>query len=150
MPINFNAPTGTRNQRLETCRKCKFFKPATQSCGTLLIGGTVTPEAEKENSVRHYKAKIKLCGCVMPVKTKLRFASCPAGRWSAFEVKPHEVEELRAFMAEITGKAKIDEQQAARLFAWKSKITGRREQFTTCGACVRELIQEINKQLDAI
>ena len=27
----------------------------------------------------------RLCGCIMPVKVKLRYAECPAGHWGAIE-----------------------------------------------------------------
>ena len=33
------------------------------------------------NSVKMCKA----CGCIMPIKVKLRYASCPDGQWVAIE-----------------------------------------------------------------
>ena len=51
--------TETRNARYEICRGCeRFFKP-TRVC--------------------------KECGCVMPLKTWLKDAECPIGKWGRTE-----------------------------------------------------------------
>ena len=61
------------DQRLEICRKCKHFVTTTASCGTLILGKTIT----------YKKKKVKLCGCAMPIKTKLKMGSCPIGKWDS-------------------------------------------------------------------
>jgi len=66
-------------RRLDICRTCKFFEASTQSCGTLIVGDEV------EIEVKFKRKTIKLCGCVMPVKAKLAFASCPASKWDGFK-----------------------------------------------------------------
>jgi hypothetical protein len=90
---------------LSICQKCKFFKASTASCGTLIIGQTVDLE---ENNVTHYKEKIKLCGCVMPVKTKFRFASCPAHKCFALDWKQEEIAALDEFIHRIHKANKIE------------------------------------------
>lgn len=42
-------------QRLAVCRTCEHFRAATSQC--------------------------RLCGCIMPLKTRLADATCPDGRW---------------------------------------------------------------------
>lgn len=39
----------------------------------------------------------KECGCFMPAKTKLKWASCPIGKWEATEPEPtDDIEEMEA------------------------------------------------------
>lgn len=64
-----------QKERLETCKKCKFFNEEFGTCGK--------PFPAKEE-VTYYGKKYKLCGCIMKVKSKLAFASCPVGKWEAF------------------------------------------------------------------
>lgn len=44
-----------REERLAICRSCKYFYPKLQKC--------------------------LQCGCVMPLKTRLKNASCPIHKW---------------------------------------------------------------------
>lgn len=59
-------------ERLEICRSCSFFVPSTQSCGPLIFGKMEMYQGKK----------IRLCGCVMPIKVELKFAKCPAKKWT--------------------------------------------------------------------
>jgi hypothetical protein len=43
------------NERLDICKGCPEFISLTKQC--------------------------KKCGCIMPLKTKLKTASCPIGKW---------------------------------------------------------------------
>jgi hypothetical protein len=104
----------------------------------------------EENTKKHYKEKIQLCGCVMRIKTKLRFASCPAHKWSAENFTAHEVEQLTNFVKSIDGKTKLDADQLRTLFNWKSRITNKPEQVSQCGSCIKDLIAELKKQLGDI
>jgi len=104
----------------------------------------------EENTKKHYKEKIQLCGCVMRIKTKLRFASCPAHKWLAENFTAHEVEQLTNFVKSIDGKTKLDADQLRTLFNWKSRITNKPEQVSQCGSCIKDLIAELKKQLGDI
>ena len=145
--LNFNVPLHIQRERLNTCKKCKFFKPLTSSCGTLIIGETVDPE---ENSVTHYKEKIKLCGCVMPVKTKFRFASCPAHKWFALDWKHEEIIALDEFIQRIYKANKIENEDLKLLYHWFSKVTGKHQPPSGCASCIRDLITEFRRQLGKI
>mgnify|MGYP003352943519 CR=1 FL=1 len=46
-----------RQERLDICRACPHFISLTSQC--------------------------RKCGCIMPLKTKLKDASCPVGKWLA-------------------------------------------------------------------
>ena len=136
-----------QRERLSICQKCKFFKASTASCGTLIIGQTVDLE---ENNVTHYKEKIKLCGCVMPVKTKFRFASCPARKWFALDWKQEEIAALDEFIHRIHKANKIESEDLKLLYYWFSKVTGKHQQASGCASCIRDLITEFRRQLGKI
>jgi hypothetical protein len=59
------------DKRFEICVACEHFIAATGSCGTLIIGSTVV----------HDNKKVKLCGCVMFIKSAIKSAFCPIGKW---------------------------------------------------------------------
>ena len=145
--LNFNVPLHIQRERLNTCKKCKFFKPLTQSCGTLIVGNTVDPE---ENSVTHYKEKIKLCGCIMPIKTKFVFSSCPAHKWFALDWNQEEIAALDEFIHRIHKANKIEPQDLQQLYTWATKITGKHQQVSGCASCIRDLINEFRRQLNKI
>jgi hypothetical protein len=111
------------------------------------VGNTVEPE---ENYVTHYKEKIKLCGCIMPIKTMFRFASCPAHKWFALDWKPEEIAELNEFIHRIHKANKIEPQDLQQLYKWSSKMTGKHEQPSGCASCIRDLINEFRRQLNKI
>lgn len=145
--LNFNVLPKIRSERFAICQSCKFFNTTFGTCGTPIIGEYIELE---ENTRKHYKEKIQLCGCVMRIKTKLRFASCPAHKWSAENFTANEIRQLTEFVKSIDGKSKLDAEQLRTLFNWKSRITNKPEQVSQCGSCIRDLITELKKQLGDI
>jgi hypothetical protein len=145
--LRINVPLHIQRERLNICKKCKFYKPLTQSCGTLILGDTVDPE---ENSVTHYKEKIKLCGCIMPIKTKFIFASCPAHKWFALDWKDDEIAALDVFINRIHKANKIEPHDLHQLYEWYSKLVGKKQQTSVCASCIRDLITEFRRQLNKV
>ena len=145
--LNFNVPLHIQRERLNTCKKCKFFKSVTQSCGTLLVGKTVDAE---ENSVTYYKEKIKLCGCIMPIKTKFVFASCPAHKWFALDWKEDEIAALDEFIQRIHKANKIEPHDLQQLYAWASKVIGKKQDVSGCASCIRDMITKFRRQLNKV
>lgn len=153
-------PPKVRDERLSICRDCKFYKPKTGSCGTLVIGNTVI----EENAVTHYKAKIKLCGCRMKWKTKYKFARCPAGKWHEYIGEPTEgmtsaqyrelaaakTLEIKNFVISLHSKAQVTSQEVRQLSLYYIEVTGYKGYGlqTTCGACVREMINTLTKAIN--
>lgn len=66
----------TAKERLETCKKCKFYKRTTGTCGTMFPW---------TDTVKYYGKEYELCGCPMKTKTAYPFATCPVGKWGAYE-----------------------------------------------------------------
>jgi hypothetical protein len=141
----FTVPPAIRDSRMKTCQECKHYRKTTMSCGTLIVGNSV-PE---ENEFNYRKKKVRLCGCVMPVKTKLIFAKCPLNKWDSFRLSKEEIAELREFVGGLP-LSSLSREQVKKLYEMKSKLTGRRENPSTCGSCVAGLIKEFKNQLDAL
>ena len=128
-------------RRLDICRACKFFEPSTQSCGTLILGDEV------ENTEVLFRRKtIKLCGCVMPVKAKLAFASCPASKWDGV-LSVEEQIEFKRFLLDMKAQGRLEEKDMLRFYSFKDKATGAFNERSTCPPCVKK---DINSFLESM
>jgi hypothetical protein len=145
--LNFNVPLHIQRERLSICKSCKFFNATFKTCGTPIVGNQVDLE---ENNVTYYKAKIKLCGCFMEVKTKFRFASCPANKWFAMDMKVEEIAALDQFINRINKANKIEQDDIQLLYHWYSKISKKHQQPSGCASCIRDLINEFRRQLGKV
>lgn len=121
-------------RRLDICRACKFFEPSTQSCGTLILGDEV------ETEVLFRRKTIKLCGCVMPVKAKLAFASCPASRWDGVLSLEEQIE-FKRFLLDMKAQGKLEQKDMLKFYSFKDKATGAFNERSTCPPCVKKDIK---------
>ena len=127
-------------RRLDICRACKFFEPSTQSCGTLIVGDEV------ETEVKFRKKSIKLCGCVMPVKAKLAFASCPASKWDGVLSLQEQIE-FKRFLLDMKAQGRLEQNDMLRFYSFKDKATGAFNERSTCPPCVKK---DINSFLESM
>ena len=128
-------------RRLDICRACKFFEPSTQSCGTLILGDEV------ENTEVLFRRKtIKLCGCVMPVKAKLAFASCPASKWDGV-LSVEEQIEFKRFLLDMKAQGRLEQKDMLKFYSFKDKATGAFNERSTCPPCVKK---DINSFLESM
>ena len=127
-------------RRLDICRACKFFEPSTQSCGTLILGDEV------ETEVLFRRKSIKLCGCVMPVKAKLAFASCPASKWDGV-LSVEEQIEFKRFLLDMKAQGRLEQKDMLRFYSFKDKATGAFNERSTCPPCVKK---DINSFLESM
>jgi hypothetical protein len=127
-------------RRLDICRACKFFEASTQSCGPLIIG------ADEEIEVKFRKKSIKLCGCVMPVKAKLAFASCPASKWDGV-LSVEEQIEFKRFLLNMKAQGRLEQKDMLKFYSFKDKATGAFNERSTCPPCVKK---EINSFLESM
>ena len=130
-------------RRLDICRACKFFEASTQSCGTLIVGDEV------ETEVLFRRKTIKLCGCVMPVKAKLAFASCPASKWEGVLSMDEQIE-FKRFLLDAQKKGRIDAIDLSKFYQFKDKATGAYNERSTCGACVKKDIKTFLESMQEI
>ena len=127
-------------RRLDICRACKFFEATTQSCGTLIIGDEV------ETEVLFRRKSIKLCGCVMPVKAKLAFASCPASKWDGV-LSVEEQIEFKRFLLDMKAQGRLEQKDMLRVYSFKDKATGAFNERSTSPPCVKK---DINLFLESM
>ena len=127
-------------RRLDICRACKFFEPSTQSCGTLIVGDEV------ETEVLFRRKSIKLCGCVMPVKAKLAFASCPASKWDGVLSLEEQIE-FKRFLLDMKAQGRLEQNDMLKFYKFKDKATGAFNERSTCPPCVKK---DINSFLESM
>ena len=127
-------------RRLDICRACKFFEASTQSCGPLIIG------AEEEIEVKFKRKTIKLCGCVMPVKAKLAFASCPASKWDGVLSLEEQIE-FKRFLLDMKAQGRLEQNDMLKFYSFKDKATAAFNERSTCPPCVKK---DINSFLESM
>jgi len=136
----FKVPPAIAAERLTMCKECKYFKESTQSCGTFFLGDKLSPEdlaeAEASNQITHYRKKLRLCGCRMPVKTKYALARCPINKWGRFKLSEDETEALRDFISGLPTQGVYTAQMVKEAAAWFTKMTGQRYACSSCKAKV--------------
>tara|TARA_R110000787_G_scaffold55416_1_gene127912 strand:+ start:4388 stop:4801 length:414 start_codon:yes stop_codon:yes gene_type:complete len=124
-----------RSNRLEICKNCEHYLPSTKSCGTLGFG----TEIELENGER-----IKLCGCIMPIKTGLRISSCPLNKWAS-ELSKDDLNNMKILLGELEGATTISGNQNTQLTELWNKASGGNKKVSSCNSCVRKTIQELKE-----
>ena len=134
------AKSNEYKRRLEICRTCKFFEASTQSCGSLIVGDEV------ETEVLFRRKSIKLCGCVMPIKAKLAFASCPASKWDGVLSLEEQIE-FKRFLLDMKAQGRLEEKDMLRFYSFKDKATGAFNERSTCPPCVKK---DINTFLESM
>ena len=128
------AKTETQAARLDVCRSCEHFT-SKGTCGTPVIGNEVIVNGEK----------LRTCGCIMRVKASLKSSFCPLGKWTGEALTKEEACALKRLLKSIDGQ--VVGETITELFMYKSKLSGRHEPVTTCAPCVRELIENLKKQV---
>jgi hypothetical protein len=134
------AKSNEYKRRLEICRTCKFFEASTQSCGSLIVGDEV------ETEVLFRRKSIKLCGCVMPIKAKLAFASCPASKWDGVLSLEEQIE-FKRFLLDMKAQGRLEQKDMLKFYSFKDKATGAFNERSTCPPCVKK---DINTFLESM
>jgi len=134
----FKVPPAIAAERLKICRACKHYRPEFNTCGTLILGDKLSPEdlesAEAANEVTHYRKKLRLCGCVMPIKTKYSLFRCPINKWGRYQLSEDETESLRAFVSGLPTQGIYTAGIIKEAAEWFQKMTGQRHGCSSCRA----------------
>lgn len=134
------SPRKEREERMSICRSCEYYKEETRSCGTLIMGDDLGELVDVGK-----KRKVRLCGCIMPLKTKFKIASCPLKKWGS-ELSKEDLKELKELFGRIEGD-RMKTEDATKLVQAYNKTFGANKQVTSCGACLRDLVKEIKETL---
>lgn len=124
-----------RENRYRICKECEHFVATTKSCGTLGFG----------SEVQHNGETRKLCGCVMPIKVRLKVCSCPLDKWFS-EITDQLVQQIRTLIDgmeddRITG---YENQKLTELW---NQAAGRNRTISNCKSCVRGMIEDLKNVL---
>ena len=135
----------TYNGRLDTCRACKHYVSGTRSCGPLIVGKVV----------KHRRNNVKLCGCIMDVKSRLAVASCPIGRWKDVDnqagivalTHDEKVQLFEFLNTVIQNNGSTSRQDTEKFWNWMDRVAGKKVKRTSCASCVQEMIESIRPEL---
>ena len=147
MFINFNVPLNVRKTRFDACRGCKYYKSSSHSCGTKFLGDKI--EDQDDNVVTYYRRKTRLCGCDMRLKTWLRLASCPIGKWGKYNLSDDDADRLKAFLNSLPKSGSISDQKiVTELTQWFNKMSDQKIGCTSCNANL--ILKELKKQVNQL
>ena len=155
--LNLRVSNEIAKERYAICQGCKFFVKETRSCGPLILGRNLSPDELKSLEVRHYKRKVRLCGCVMKLKTLLPFSSCPADKWKAVEMNglsPERVakkrDEMIGFLDRIKGKPTLGHKDIMELLEYIRFLYNKSVKVTNCDDCIRNYLDDLKKRVEEI
>lgn len=127
-----------KERRRALCIACEFYKPETRTCGTFR---GMNPLGDK---VSYQGQEYTLCGCIMPVKWQFSSAECSVGKWEK-KITEELLEEIRAIVKDYRGKPTISSEAMRKIIDTYNKANSSNKEYTNCGKCVKQLIQEMTK-----
>lgn len=141
-----------QERRWSICKSCKFYKPSTNSCGTLIIGRRITDEErkelEEELNITYYRKKLRLCGCVLSLKIPLPYQKCPVDKWGFGDCTKEEYEELKTFLSNVPMLGTFKSEHILQLNQWYKRITGIKKNVPLCGNCIKQTIADMKQMVD--
>lgn len=119
------------SRRLAICRACEFSKTTgTQlTCGTPIVG----------DQVKYKGKKHRTCGCFLDLKTKLKPAACPLGKWGDKKEEAKTMERARALVDSVKGRNRISSEEADELREVWRLLVARDNDPPRCGKCLLEM-----------
>jgi hypothetical protein len=125
--------------RNDKCGRCKFFVPETQTCGKARWKG---PGEE----VTYRKKTFRLCGCVMPIKTAIPWATCPLGKWGVSEQlgDPEYVKELIDRADRVVSHRTGSKEWKAEVSAIYSELQGEQVR-SNCQPCLNRYVEDLQR-----
>ena len=132
----------SREQRMSICKGCEHYNETTRSCGTLVLGDDIGELI----SVKGKKRKVRLCGCVMPMKTKFKTASCPLKKWVS-KVDADAIKDLQK-LVEIADKyQRFSNEELKQFYKAYNQTFEAGKQLSSCTSCVKQMVQEAREAL---
>lgn len=133
-----------KQERLKICEACEHFEPEKKTCGP--VYNPFKELIKKRDPIIINGEELRTCGCYVNVKASLTSEHCPLGKWLSERLSKVDGCALKDFILSLD-EYHVTNEQLQTLFSYKSKISGRHEQVTTCPSCVRDLIDNLKKQV---
>ena len=83
----------------------------------------------------------------MPIKTRLRIASCPLNKWSS-ALSKEDIENIKILLKELDGKNVISGNENTQLTQLWNKASGGNKKVSSCNTCVRKTIEELKRFIE--
>lgn len=74
-PVTNKIPQSRTEARLAKCHACPAYHADTESCGRLIADFLAPQPVEIDGML------IQPCGCYLPIKATIKWATCPANKW---------------------------------------------------------------------
>ena len=129
-----------KQERLKICKACKYYKEETKTCGTFRV---LKPEGD---TITYRKKKVKLCGCIMPLKTKFKGVSCPINKWKGI-LSRKESEYIKGLLKMTKGKEAIPTKLAKEIIDIYNKAFNTKKKLTPCKTCMKTIIEELKNSI---
>jgi hypothetical protein len=131
---------------LDICKGCEHYT-AIGSCGPL---GRKTKVKEE---IKGRKGEFELCGCVMSIKCKVKFARCPIMKWSPTEATKEEMNFFRdasRFTKKMNGKNSLSSNEIQELYKFHNHTHGSKRKSSGCAPCVKSAMEDLTKWVNEI
>jgi hypothetical protein len=131
--------------RVKVCKECPVYNKQFGTCG---------PPVNAINPFKrpHQIGEItfKPCGCPVDHLASYAATDCPAKLWPVIEEKDWKMPTLEHIRA-IKQRGRLAPGEMAKLFKLRREYLGIRDgkSFTSCTPCMNELLNKLEKQLEA-
>lgn len=83
----------------------------------------------------------------MKWKAKYRFSSCPAEKWSAYNVTTDDIEQITAFILPLEKRSTLTSDEVDKMFRLFNKVSGLNTPRSSCPPCVRSVLTDLVKEV---
>jgi hypothetical protein len=135
--------------RRSACLACEFYNPQTKSCGTFLPVKLLKLQGADLVKLEGRQRKVRLCGCFLPAKWKLTFASCPLPaehkRWDRTVTK-EQIQEVKRVINSEQGTRKW----VKEMFDTYNATFSHKEKDSSlgCGKCLQRMKNQMIELID--
>lgn len=127
--MNIFSSADLSEKRIKICEACKHFRKRTRTCGTPVKGNKIGDK--------------RLCGCFMDIKSTLKFANCPLGKWKELQISHEEYLEVKELIDKTEHKITAKQQRKVRYLS--EKYLGLKIQSSSCPSCVKKNIHRLKQ-----
>ena len=131
--------------RVKVCKECPVYNKQFGTCGPPI--NAINP-FKRPHTIG--EVTFKPCGCPVDHLASYAATDCPAKLWPILEEKDWKMPTLE-HIREIRKRGRLAPGEMAKLFKLRREYLGIRDgkSFTSCTPCMNELLNKLEKQLEA-